>query len=254
MPLRLPSGRLFTLLHGLAHNVDRAARVSPRPGRRGGALLSVQQPHPQHLVSAERAGARQQRLFGRPICRPRLLQPGAVLDCRRLRLARAVRDRRRDRHHVWRGVVRVSTASRTRASGSTRPSSTTSRPAAALAPPAVSTFRSRGRHRQAAPSKRQILGASIGQFCGNSTLVFFLTWFPTYLATERHMDWIKSGFYAVMPYIAASVGVLVGGFVSDMLHPPDRLRQSRPQAADRRRPAARLDHRRGELRRRATSW
>lgn len=28
-------------------------------------------------------------------------------------------------------------------------------------------------------SKRQILGASIGQFASNSTLVFFLTWFPT---------------------------------------------------------------------------
>lgn len=65
--------------------------------------------------------------------------------------------------------------------------------------------------------KRQILGASIGQFCGNSTLVFFLTWFPTYLATERHMDWLKSGIYAVMPYIAASVGVLLGGYVSDLL-------------------------------------
>ena len=65
--------------------------------------------------------------------------------------------------------------------------------------------------------KRQILGASIGQFCGNSTLVFFLTWFPTYLATERHMDWLKSGVFAVLPYIAASVGVLLGGYVSYLL-------------------------------------
>jgi ACS family D-galactonate transporter-like MFS transporter len=64
---------------------------------------------------------------------------------------------------------------------------------------------------------RQILGASIGQFAGNSTLVFFLTWFPTYLATERQMAWLKVGFYAVLPFIAASVGVLVGGFVSDMI-------------------------------------
>jgi MFS transporter, ACS family, D-galactonate transporter len=64
---------------------------------------------------------------------------------------------------------------------------------------------------------RQILGASIGQFAGNSTLVFFLTWFPTYLATERGMDWLKVGFYAVMPFIAASVGVLSGGWISDML-------------------------------------
>ncbi|TXS90238.1 MFS transporter [Parahaliea maris] len=66
-------------------------------------------------------------------------------------------------------------------------------------------------------SKRQILGASIGQFCGNSTLVFFLTWFPTYLMTERGMDWLKSGSFAVLPYIAASVGVVLGGIISDKL-------------------------------------
>jgi MFS transporter, ACS family, D-galactonate transporter len=66
-------------------------------------------------------------------------------------------------------------------------------------------------------ARRQILGASIGQFCGNSTLVFFLTWFPSYLATERGMDWIKSGFLASLPYVAASAGVLIGGAVSDRL-------------------------------------
>ncbi len=66
-------------------------------------------------------------------------------------------------------------------------------------------------------SQRQILGASIGQFASNSTLVFFLTWFPTYLATERHMTWIKVGFFAVMPFLAASAGVMVGGFVSDYI-------------------------------------
>lgn len=65
--------------------------------------------------------------------------------------------------------------------------------------------------------KRQILGASIGQFAGNSTLVFFLTWFPTYLATERGMDWLKAGFYVVLPFICASIGVFLGGIVSDVL-------------------------------------
>jgi len=65
--------------------------------------------------------------------------------------------------------------------------------------------------------KRQVLGASIGQFCSNSTLVFFLTWFPSYLATERGMEWIKSGFAASLPYISASVGVLLGGVISDGL-------------------------------------
>jgi MFS transporter, ACS family, D-galactonate transporter len=66
-------------------------------------------------------------------------------------------------------------------------------------------------------SYRQIWGAGIGQFAGNSTLVFFLTWFPTYLATERHMAWVKVGFFAVMPFIAAAVGVISGGIVSDKL-------------------------------------
>jgi ACS family D-galactonate transporter-like MFS transporter len=64
---------------------------------------------------------------------------------------------------------------------------------------------------------RQIVGASLGQFCSNSTQVFFLTWFPTYLATERHMDWLKVGTAAILPYAAASIGVLSGGLFSDFL-------------------------------------
>lgn len=64
---------------------------------------------------------------------------------------------------------------------------------------------------------RQLAGICLGQFAGNSTLVFFLTWFPTYLATERHMGWLKIGFFAVLPFIAASVGVLFGGWLSDSL-------------------------------------
>jgi ACS family D-galactonate transporter-like MFS transporter len=73
------------------------------------------------------------------------------------------------------------------------------------------------RHIRFLLSKRQILGASIGQFAGNSTLVFFLTWFPTYLATERQMAWLKVGFFAILPFIAASIGVVVGGVASDFL-------------------------------------
>ena len=64
---------------------------------------------------------------------------------------------------------------------------------------------------------RQLAGICFGQFAGNSTLVFFLTWFPTYLATERHMGWLKIGFFAILPFIAASVGVMFGGVLSDWL-------------------------------------
>src|SRR5689334_130453 len=64
---------------------------------------------------------------------------------------------------------------------------------------------------------RQVVGASIGQFGGNSTQVFFLTWFPTYLVTARGMTFLQAGALAALPYIAASIGVLFGGFVSDFL-------------------------------------
>jgi MFS transporter, ACS family, D-galactonate transporter len=65
--------------------------------------------------------------------------------------------------------------------------------------------------------QRQIVGASIGQFASNSTLVFFLTWFPTYLANERQMGMLKAGTFTMFPFIAACVGVVSGGLFSDYL-------------------------------------
>ena len=64
---------------------------------------------------------------------------------------------------------------------------------------------------------RQILAASLGQFGGNSTQVFFVTWFPTYLVTARGMGYMRAGIMASLPYIGASVGVLVAGQLSDWL-------------------------------------
>ena len=56
-------------------------------------------------------------------------------------------------------------------------------------------------------SKRKLWGIYLGQFCLNSTLWFFLTWFPTYLVKYRGMDFIKSGLLASLPFLAAFVGV-----------------------------------------------
>lgn len=64
---------------------------------------------------------------------------------------------------------------------------------------------------------RQVWGASIGQFGGNSTLVFFLTWFPTYLAKERHMTSLSAGFNAILPFGAAAVGIMLAGWGSDLI-------------------------------------
>ncbi|WP_159795171.1 MFS transporter [Puerhibacterium puerhi] len=64
---------------------------------------------------------------------------------------------------------------------------------------------------------RKLWGIYIGQFCLTSTLWFFLTWFPTYLVDYRGMDYIKSGFLVSLPYVAALIGVLLSGVVSDGL-------------------------------------
>jgi len=64
---------------------------------------------------------------------------------------------------------------------------------------------------------RQVWGASIGQFGGNSTLVFFLTWFPTYLAKERHMSSLNAGFNAILPFAAAACGIMLAGWGSDLI-------------------------------------
>lgn len=66
-------------------------------------------------------------------------------------------------------------------------------------------------------SHRKLWGIYLGQFAVTSTLWFFLTWFPTYLVQYRHLDFIKSGFLASVPFLAAFCGVLISGFISDHL-------------------------------------
>ncbi|HUO20900.1 MAG TPA: MFS transporter [Caulobacteraceae bacterium] len=65
--------------------------------------------------------------------------------------------------------------------------------------------------------QRQIVGLCLGQFAVYSTFVFFLTWFPTYLATARHMGWIKAGVFASLPYLAGFFGILFAGALSDAM-------------------------------------
>ena len=66
-------------------------------------------------------------------------------------------------------------------------------------------------------SSRTLWGIYIAQFCVNATLWFFLTWFPTYLVQYRGLNFIKSGFLASIPFLAACAGVLLSGFLSDYL-------------------------------------
>jgi ACS family D-galactonate transporter-like MFS transporter len=64
---------------------------------------------------------------------------------------------------------------------------------------------------------RRLWGVYLGQFGINATQWFFLTWFPTYMVTYRHVSFAKSGLLEALPFLGAFAGVLLGGFVSDGL-------------------------------------
>jgi MFS family permease len=66
--------------------------------------------------------------------------------------------------------------------------------------------------------RRKLWGIYFGHFAWGTTSTFFLTWFPTYLVTYRHLDFIKAGFYASLPFVGAFAGVLCSGALSDWLY------------------------------------
>jgi len=66
-------------------------------------------------------------------------------------------------------------------------------------------------------SSRKLWGVYLGQFALTSTLWFFLTWFPTYLVQARGMGFVKAGFLASLPFLAAFVGVLTSGLLSSVV-------------------------------------
>ncbi len=66
-------------------------------------------------------------------------------------------------------------------------------------------------------TNRTLWGIYIGQFAMNAMLWFFLTWFPTYLVQYRGLNFLKSGYLASIPFLAACAGLLLSGFLSDYL-------------------------------------
>ncbi len=66
-------------------------------------------------------------------------------------------------------------------------------------------------------SKRKLWGLYLGQFGVVSVQWFFLTWFPTYLVHYKHIELAKAGAMASLPFLAAFVGVLCSGVLSDWL-------------------------------------
>jgi ACS family D-galactonate transporter-like MFS transporter len=66
-------------------------------------------------------------------------------------------------------------------------------------------------------TKRKLWGIYIGQFALNGVPWFFITWFPTYLVTYRHFDFMGRGYFSSLPYVGAFFGVISGGLLSDFM-------------------------------------
>ena len=48
-------------------------------------------------------------------------------------------------------------------------------------------------------------------------LYFFLSWFPTYLTTARHLSLQSMSFVSTIPWLLGFIGLAAGGWVSDMI-------------------------------------
>ncbi|AWV96743.1 MFS transporter [Arcticibacterium luteifluviistationis] len=72
-------------------------------------------------------------------------------------------------------------------------------------------------HLKVVLTNRKLWGIYLGQFGLGATIIFFLTWFPKYLVDYKGMDFLQSGYMASIPFIFAFFGVLISGFISDLL-------------------------------------
>jgi ACS family D-galactonate transporter-like MFS transporter len=64
---------------------------------------------------------------------------------------------------------------------------------------------------------RQVWGMFIGQFSVQTTMFFFLTWFPSYLITGRGLTVLQGGLYAAIPFLVAILGTILAGQLSDWM-------------------------------------
>jgi MFS transporter, ACS family, D-galactonate transporter len=78
------------------------------------------------------------------------------------------------------------------------------------------------RHRTGVNWTRLLTSGSLALLCGQqffraAAMVFFLTWFPTFLQQARHVSALDSGWLTTVAGIGGVVGSLTGGTVSDWL-------------------------------------
>ena len=213
-PIAIFCWSLFATLQGLTSSMWQLFAVRLGVGVSEVPTYPMNKPHRHHLGAGARAGHGRRHLRLGPVCRPRLPRPGAGLAARRVRLAR----------HVPSSPARSALSGPASSAASIANPATAHANAAELAlirhgggqtawgdagaaiVPARTAFRNR--------KMWGLLLAHMGETCANW---FFLTWFPTYLVTYRHMPFLKVGFLATLPFLAAWAGVLLSGYLSDLM-------------------------------------
>lgn len=74
----------------------------------------------------------------------------------------------------------------------------------------------------------QTLGLVLAKFLSDAAWYFYIFWLPKYLYDVRHFDTKQVGYYAWVPYAAAGIGCLVGGwFSSHLIHRGHSLNTAR---------------------------
>ncbi|TDT74434.1 ACS family glucarate transporter-like MFS transporter [Arthrobacter sp. AG258] len=81
-------------------------------------------------------------------------------------------------------------------------------------------------------TSRMFWGLYVAQYAVNALTYFFITWFPIYLVSSRHLNIMQAGFIAAIPALAGFAGGILGGFISDLL-----LRRGVPLTAARKIPS-----------------
>jgi ACS family glucarate transporter-like MFS transporter len=75
--------------------------------------------------------------------------------------------------------------------------------------------------------RKTMWGLFITQGCCAYSLYLFLFWLPSYLVQSRHMELMRASWFITVPYLVATVLVLVSGKVSDRLLTAEALKQGK---------------------------
>jgi MFS family permease len=71
--------------------------------------------------------------------------------------------------------------------------------------------------------QKTLWGLALTQGCAVYAQYLFLTWLPSYLVQQRHMELIKAGFFGAIPYIVAVILGICFGKLSDRILTSDQL-------------------------------